>query len=119
METVLTNCIQDYFSQGIMPPQSSILQVYATRECPQNQDRYRACLSDGLHYYSNFLIRKRSTNDPILEDNTLIRIQSSPRNRSLITPGQPHIIILCDFVIILPADQTSGRLGHPTKAVFH
>jgi hypothetical protein len=112
--------MQDYFSRGILPEHSCIVQLLSTKKCFDLQgnywdDRYQATLSDGVHYFENFCFKRFQPGEAPPEQYSIIRIKAEPRNNVKTFPDIGNFIFVSHFAVALLGHHTTGKLGNPTK----
>ena len=117
--------ILQYICKGEFPPQSKcIFQVMGTRKIPipekeksdQNMVKYRICLSDGDHRYSQAVLMLENE-DLVPNDLTLFSFDPSHSKNSLKIISGKLILVIGDFHIIKHLDTRVGNpVGIPPEA---
>ena len=116
--SISNGVILQYICKGELPPSSKCtFQVMGTRKIPiperekssQNMVKYRICLSDGDHRYSQAVMMLENES-MVPNDLTLIHVNPEHSKNSLKNISGKLILVIGDFTVVKHLD---ARIGNP------
>jgi len=116
--SISNGVILQYICKGELPPSSKCtFQVMGTRKIPiperekssQNMVKYRICLSDGDHRYSQAVMMLENES-MVPNDLTLIHVDPEHSKNSLKNISGKLILVIGDFTVVKHLD---ARIGNP------